>query len=627
MFMKKLIILFLFIAGLSLIPSSSTVAAASFIYPVGGESFVAGQTYTVSWTPIASNGSLMYVRVSVIFSDTYDFACTTCEIIGQTDWSLSDPGQVSITIPASLSTGNYRLAAQFVGGTGESFFSNPFQITGLVSPTITSPEANDNWAKGSTQTVSWDGDYSFFPQAIDKVSVRLEAVDGSPVEWLARRVLPPTTKQLEVSIPATVTPEDYKIKVMFHSSLPSPYERSSPEFTIVPAGGGNLDLGGGSGPGWWPPKGPPDVYIDSSGNAVCKDPETPGCFPPINVSLAPQLKAGSLGIGGNFLVGGWSPYILPASLNLGVFGNIGAKKYCNEKGENCHPIGDLVGGGDGPGGTPDNYTCPDGQSVGTIVNGVVTRCQLDNTTVTNDPTGVSSVSAGNSGITVSPNTGAVVVSLNTAGLPSTCDITSATGKVYWDGTKLACGNDRGGTNSGEANTASNIGTNGVGVYDSKSVVDLRFSKLVAGSNVGISKNDSTKEITISASAAGVGKGTDGQVLTSWGEPVTVQWRTPQTPTFSEVIAGSSVVKTYTKKNSTASALADQAIGSYKLCFLKSSVELSNSGIAYEHGCDLNAYTSSSKNTVADDTFLESNSQAYWTINVSPMSFCAAICLK
>lgn len=64
--------------------------------------------------------------------------------------------------------------------------------------------------------------------------------------------------------------------------------------------------------------------------------------------------------------------------------------------------------------------------------------------------------------------------------------------------------------SGEANTASNVGS-GTGIYKTKSGVNLQFKTLVAGSNVTISGG--TDDITISA-ASGGGGGGGGEVNTA-----------------------------------------------------------------------------------------------------------------
>ena len=44
---------------------------------------------------------------------------------------------------------------------------------------------------------------------------------------------------------------------------------------------------------------------------------------------------GGLGVFGSALITSTAGYTLPTSLNLGVNGKIGAKQYCDEKGNNC----------------------------------------------------------------------------------------------------------------------------------------------------------------------------------------------------------------------------------------------------------------------------------------------------
>lgn len=63
---------------------------------------------------------------------------------------------------------------------------------------------------------------------------------------------------------------------------------------------------------------------------------------------------------------------------------------------------------------------------------------------------------------------------------------------------------------GEANTASNIGVGGVGVFDSKFGVDLQFKNIIAASaNVTVTDNPVTHNIEIDALAGGAGANVDG----------------------------------------------------------------------------------------------------------------------
>lgn len=103
------------------------------------------------------------------------------------------------------------------------------------------------------------------------------------------------------------------------------------------------------------------------------------------------------------------------------------------------------------------------------------------------------------------------------GLSADCD---ADGQALgWDATlkQFTCGDDDvGEAGSGEANTASSLGT-GLNIFDTKSGVDLRFNTIAAGTNVTLSTTSNANTIVINAT----GGGSDFPFTpTAWGNSTT-----------------------------------------------------------------------------------------------------------
>lgn len=117
-------------------------------------------------------------------------------------------------------------------------------------------------------------------------------------------------------------------------------------------------IGAGYAIAWTGPK-PGTVAPD------CSDSTWPGCSAPINVSRVDQIKAGAITVGTSFIAGGSNPTVslrtlggqiafgtaaletVPTGadlLRVLIKGNVGAAKYCDEFGKNCHASSEF---GDG----------------------------------------------------------------------------------------------------------------------------------------------------------------------------------------------------------------------------------------------------------------------------------------
>ena len=68
-----------------------------------------------------------------------------------------------------------------------------------------------------------------------------------------------------------------------------------------------------------------------------------------------SLERMRLGLGGRLRIGGVETPLAAANLLLDVEGRVGATEYCDNNGQNCKPITDLINGGDGGGGVGGGY--------------------------------------------------------------------------------------------------------------------------------------------------------------------------------------------------------------------------------------------------------------------------------
>lgn len=92
---------------------------------------------------------------------------------------------------------------------------------------------------------------------------------------------------------------------------------------------------------------------------------------------------------------------------------------------------------------------------------------------------------------------------------------------------------------GEANTASNVGLVGAGVFKEKIGFDLRFRKIKAGSNVSVNYSDNGDTIEIAATGSGFGETNYGENLGSTG----IGWyagKTGEALQFKRILAGTNI---------------------------------------------------------------------------------------
>lgn len=137
--------------------------------------------------------------------------------------------------------------------------------------------------------------------------------------------------------------------------------------------------------------------------------------------------------------------------------------------------------------------------VGRATTDTLTNKTLTSPTVSGGTINATTLQVGGSPVVTDADFGSDgILVRNGAGVYDVIAVTAGSNITVSGGTGGADITITGGAGTGEANTASNVGASGEGVFKQKTGVDLEFKKLVAGSNVTISGG--TSDITITGGA-------------------------------------------------------------------------------------------------------------------------------
>lgn len=137
------------------VPATTATMYSSprLVYPVGGEVWKAGQTYTVKWTGNVTQLTLIPAKAD----GSYDRTTYQPEeeiIPYSSSFSGNSSGALSWAVPASIKPGSYVIhIANMYGG----FDSKVFTIEQKNELNITSPTNNASLEMGKTYSVSWTG--------------------------------------------------------------------------------------------------------------------------------------------------------------------------------------------------------------------------------------------------------------------------------------------------------------------------------------------------------------------------------------------------------------------------------------------------------------------------------------
>jgi hypothetical protein len=174
----------------------------SITFPNGGENLAAGSTQTIQWAYTGNLGSKVKIELLKGGMVKRTIKSSTPITTGEYSW----------TIPANQTPGtDYSIRVtstsnRAYSGTSDSYFS-------IVAPTITvvSPNGGENFAAGSTQTISWS--YTGNPGSYVKIQLLMGNVVNRTIASFASKGSG-GSGSYNWHIPSTQLPDsDYRIRI------------------------------------------------------------------------------------------------------------------------------------------------------------------------------------------------------------------------------------------------------------------------------------------------------------------------------------------------------------------------------------------------------------------------------
>ena len=182
----------------------------------------AGSTQTIQWTYGGNPGS--YVKIELLKGDV------VTKIISNFAWIGSGgSGSYKWVIPSNQTPGSdysIKITSRSNGSCTDTSDTN-FTVV-APSLALTSPNGGENWAPGTTQTISWA--YTGGPGAY----LKIELLKGGILNRTINSFAVTSKGSFSWKIPATQVPgADYSIRITSRTS-PSWTDTSDSDFTIGP---------------------------------------------------------------------------------------------------------------------------------------------------------------------------------------------------------------------------------------------------------------------------------------------------------------------------------------------------------------------------------------------------------